>query len=120
ASQRSPFGRTSVYAYAPQGVTVVSDAEAGGARNAFVHDRRANLTAMVDANGRAMRMRYDTRGHMVGYTDRRGSVFEIAWNKEGTRPLRRTGPHRYDAPWAGDGHDRVRTQRPARALASLA
>src|SRR3982074_2769878 len=47
---------------------------------------------MVDARGRAMRMRYDAAGRLVGFTERRGGVWEIAWNEAGTRPVRRGGP----------------------------
>jgi RHS repeat-associated protein len=120
ASQTSAFGRISAYAYSPQGVTAVADQDQGGARNAFVHDRKGNLVSMVDAYGRAMRMRYDAAGHMVGFTDRRGSVFDIVWNEAGTRPVRRTGPLGYDESWAWDGQDRLVSHRLPSGSASYA
>src|SRR3984893_1002043 len=102
ASQRSSFGRVSLYAYSDHGLTVVTD-EAGSARNAFVHDRRGNLTSMVDAYGRAMRMRYDASGRLVGFTERRGGTWEVAWDEAGSRPVRRVGPEGFGEAFEGDG-----------------
>src|SRR5207248_10137779 len=90
ASQRSAFGRVSAYAYSDHGLTVVAGEE-GSARNAFVHDRRGNLTTMVDAHGRPQRLRYDDRGRLVGLTERRGGTWETTWDSSGSRPLRRVG-----------------------------
>ncbi|HEY4937486.1 MAG TPA: DUF6531 domain-containing protein, partial [Actinomycetota bacterium] len=106
ASQRSSFGRVSLYAYSDHGLTVVTD-EAGSARNAFVHDRRGNLTSMVDAYGRAMRMRYDASGRLVGFTERRGGTWEVAWDEAGSRPVRRVGPEGFEESFEWDGSGRI-------------
>src|SRR5205807_2512858 len=92
--------------YSDRGVTVVTDTD-GVARNAFVHDRRGNLTAMVDSYGRTMRLRYDDAARVVGWTERRGGAWELAWNAEGTRPVRRTGPLEWEERFEWDDEDRI-------------
>src|SRR5439155_8570892 len=77
------------------------------ARNAFVHDRRGNLTTMVDAHGRAQRLRYEAAGGLVGVTERRGGTWETTWDESGTRPVRRVGPEGFEESFEWDGEGRI-------------
>lgn len=104
ARQCSPFGRVSLYAYSGSGITVVTDAE-GCARNAFVHDAKGNLTAMVDAKGYALRLRYDDEGRLCGWTDRRGGDWTMHW--VGSNPVERLGPLGWSEKWLWDGRERL-------------
>ena len=109
-TQAGPSGRLSSYTYAEHGVTIVADAQ-GLARNAFVHDRRGNLASMVDAGGRAMRMRYDPAGRLSGWTDRRGGAWGVTWDESGTRPVRRSGPLGFAEAFSWDGSGRLVAHR---------
>ena len=62
--QTNEMGRTTRYEYSEHGTTLVSDT-VDGPRNAFTHDDRGNLTALVDGHGRAMRLTYDDRGNVT-------------------------------------------------------
>jgi RHS repeat-associated protein len=116
-TQEAPFGRTSHYTYGDAGVTVVTGPGPDAlteARNAFVHDRRGNLTAMVGADGATLRTRHDAQGRMVGWRDRRGSEWTVAWNGSGTRPLSRRGPEGWEESFEWDDEDRlVESRSPA-------
>ncbi|TMK51013.1 MAG: RHS repeat protein [Actinobacteria bacterium] len=104
--QRSAFGRVSAYTYSDHGLTVVAG-EGGTARNAFVHDRRGNLTTMVDADGRPQRLRYDADGRLVGLSERRGGTWETTWDPSGSRPARRVGPEGFEESFEWDGQGRI-------------
>ncbi|HWD72341.1 MAG TPA: DUF6531 domain-containing protein, partial [Actinomycetota bacterium] len=104
--QSSAFGRVSTYAYSDHGLTVVAGEE-GSARNAFVHDRRGNLTTMVDAHGRPQRLRYDASGRLVGLTERRGGTWETTWDASGSRPARRVGPEGFEESFEWDDQGRI-------------
>jgi RHS repeat-associated protein len=109
-TQAAPFGRTSHYTYGDAGVTVVTGPgphDTTETRNAFVHDRRGNLTAMVGADGATLRMRYDAQGRMAGWRDRRGSEWTVAWNGSGTRPLSRRGPEGWEESYEWDEEERL-------------
>ncbi|HEU5001761.1 MAG TPA: DUF6531 domain-containing protein [Actinomycetota bacterium] len=107
ATQVSPFGRRSSYHYGPHRVTVVTGDD--GIRNAFVHDQRANLTALVGADGRAMRLAYDASGHLAGWTDRRGESWSLEWS--GDHPVARYGPLGLEEAFAWDAAGRITERR---------
>lgn len=70
--QTNEFGRTTRYEYSELGTTLVSDT-VHGPRNAFTHDKRGNLTSLVDGRGRGMRISYDDRGRTTEVVDRDGA-----------------------------------------------
>ena len=78
--QENELGRTTRYEYSELGTTVVSDTIAGP-RNAFTHDRRGNLTAMVDGLGRALSLTYDEAGRVTSVRDRTGATTRYAFDE---------------------------------------
>lgn len=103
--QTNELGRTTRYEYSELGTTVVSDTVAGP-RNAFTHDRRGNLTAMVDGLGRALRLTYDDAGRVTSVRDRTGSMTRYAFDDRGNL-VERVDPDGLNATWAWDDADRL-------------
>ena len=102
--QRSPFGRTTRFAYLPGSVTVTSD-DAGGPANTYIHDA-GRLLAVVDGDDRQMRMHYDAWGNPVVTTERGGAVTIQEWD-ERARVVRRVLPTGAELAFAYDDADRL-------------
>ncbi len=103
--QTNELGRTTQYLYTDNGTTVISDTT-GGPRNAFSHDDRGNVTAVVDGTGRAMRLVYDERGRTTRITDRDGAVRRFAYDA-GDNLVERVDPDGRTARWAWDEWGRL-------------
>ena len=80
-----------------------------GTRQAMVHDRRGNLTAVIDADGSAMRITYDHDDRAVRIVERDGATWQHAFDHATGRLVRRTDPDGLSACWTWDEHGRVRT-----------
>ena len=106
--QTNELGRTTRYLYTGQGTTVISDTT-GGPRNAFTHDGRGNVTAVVDGTGRAMRLAYDDAGHVVRITDRDGAVRTYAYD-DGGNLVERVDPDGLTTAWTWDAAGRLLTE----------
>ena len=72
-TQRSPFGRTVTFSYAPDGVTVVAD-DSAGPTNVYRHDHAGRLIAVTDGHGHSQHTRYDAWGNPVEVVERGGGV----------------------------------------------
>jgi RHS repeat-associated protein len=77
-----------------------------GPRNAFTHDARGNLTAMIDGLGRSMRLTYDDHDRVTSVTDRDGARSRFEHDERGNL-TRRVDPDGAWAEWAWDGQDRL-------------
>ncbi|HKY16438.1 MAG TPA: DUF6531 domain-containing protein [Microthrixaceae bacterium] len=103
--QTNEMGRTTRYEYSEHGTTLVSDT-VDGPRNAFTHDNRGNLTALVDGLGRSMRLTYDDRGNVTRIVDRCNAVTEYSFDDRDNL-LTRTDPDGLSAAWEWDELDRL-------------
>jgi RHS repeat-associated protein len=108
-SQTSRLGRVTHYEYSPStgggGSTVTVD-PLTGVRNAFVHDRWGNLTAMIDGHGAVQRMRYDDRHRVVALTDRVGATWTYRFD-DADRLVERVDPDGLAMGWEWDALGRV-------------
>ncbi len=107
ASQRSPFGRQTRYAYLPGRITVVSDLD-GERSNTWIADQRGRLVRVADADGRRQAMSYDGFGNLVSVTERDGAVTTHGYDHRGRRVRTRT-PAGADLTFGYDAADRVIT-----------
>ncbi|MGQ0823502.1 MAG: DUF6531 domain-containing protein, partial [Actinomycetota bacterium] len=106
--QTSPHGRVSLYAYLPNGTTIVSDRD-DGPRNVYVHDRRGNLTSVVDGDGRALRLTYDGADRVVRIVDRAGAVTEHEFDRDANL-VTRVDPDGVRTEWTWDGTGRLTSE----------
>ncbi|WP_375430763.1 DUF6531 domain-containing protein [uncultured Friedmanniella sp.] len=107
ASQRSPFGRVTRYAYLPGRVTVVSD-EDGSRSNSWIADARGRLVGVVDAAEHRQSTSYDRWGNPVLLTERDGATTVHEYDLRGRR-VRTVTPSGADVTVGYDEHDRVTT-----------
>ena len=105
--QRSPFGRTTRFAYLPGRVTVVSD-EDGSRSNTWIADDRGRLIGVVDAAEHRQSTSYDRAGNPVLVTERDGSTTVHEYDQRG-RKVRTVTPSGADLTWGYDDADRVTT-----------
>ena len=105
--QRSPFGRTTRYAYLPGRVTVVSDAD-GTRSNTWLHDARGRLVGVVDADEHRQSMSYDAHGNVVMVTERDGATTVHEYDARGRRTHTVT-PSGADLTYGYDELDRLTT-----------
>ena len=105
--QRSPFGRTTRYAYLPGRVTVVSDTD-GSRSNTWIHDERGRLVGVVDADEHRQSMSYDAHGNVVLVTERDGATTVHEYDDRGRRTHTVT-PSGADLTYGYDGLDRLTT-----------
>ena len=103
--QTNELGRTTRYDYSEHGTTLVSDT-VDGPRNAFTHDHRGNLTAMVDGHGAAMRLTYDDADRVTRVVDRTGAVTTHTFDDRGNLTTR-TDADGLGQAWAWDDQDRL-------------
>ncbi|GAA3619405.1 DUF6531 domain-containing protein [Microlunatus ginsengisoli] len=106
-AQRSPFGRTTRFAYLPGRVTVVSDAD-GTRSNTWIADDRGRLIGVVDADEHRQSTSYDRYGNPVLLTERDGSTTVHEYDGRGRR-VRTVTPSGADLTWGYDEQDRVTT-----------
>ena len=106
-AQRSPFGRTTRYAYLPGRVTVVSDAD-GSRSNTWLHDERGRLVGVVDADGQRQSTSYDRWGNRVLLTERDGAATVHEYDGRGRR-VRTVTPSGAEVTYGYDESDRVTT-----------
>ena len=106
-AQRSPFGRTTRYAYLPGRATVVSDAD-GTRSNTWIHDEQGRLVGVVDADEHRQSMSYDARGNVVLVTERDGATTVHEYDDRGRRTHTVT-PSGADLTYGYDEHDRLTT-----------
>ncbi|HWL38321.1 MAG TPA: DUF6531 domain-containing protein [Frankiaceae bacterium] len=99
-SQVTPHGRTTTYEYGELGTTRIGDT-ADGPVNVMVHDRRGNVTAVIDGDGNAMRLDYDADGHVTRLVDRTGAETRYAYDAEGLL-TERTDPDDLAHRWEWD------------------
>ena len=104
--QTSPFGRVTEYGYEADGLTVITDER--GVRQAMVHDRRGNLTAVIDVDGSAMRLVYDHLDRVVQVTDRVGAVWAYRFDPDDAVDRLVAGRSRRDVRALGVGRARSR------------
>ncbi|HEY9290710.1 MAG TPA: DUF6531 domain-containing protein, partial [Microlunatus sp.] len=107
ATQRTPFGRLTRFAYLPGRVTVVSDAD-GTRSNTWIADRRGRLVGVVDSDEQRQAMSYDRNGNVVSVTERDGSVTVHSYDDRGRR-VRTVTPSGADITYGHDEQDRVTT-----------
>jgi RHS repeat-associated protein len=107
SAQRSPFGRTTRYAYLAGRATVVSDAD-GTRSNTWLHDARGRLVGVVDADEHRQSMSYDAHGNAVMVTERDGSTTVHEYDERGRR-TRTVTPSGADLSFGYDEHDRLTT-----------
>lgn len=103
--QTNEFGRTTRYEYSELGTTLVTDT-VHGPRNAFSHDKRGNLTALVDGRGRGMRLTYDDDGRVTQVIDRDGARRRFSYDDRGNL-AQRIDPDGLFAAWEWDKLDRL-------------
>jgi YD repeat-containing protein len=74
--QASRFGRVTEYRYGQgdTGAMTVIDGD-DGVRQAMVHDRRGNLTRVVDVDGSVMRFTYDDQDRVIEVVERDGATW---------------------------------------------
>jgi len=106
--QTNELDRTTRYLYTEFGTTVISDTT-GGPRNAFTHDDRGNVTAVVDGTGRAMRLAYDDAGRVTRVTGRDGAVRTYAYDDAGNL-VERVDPDGLATRWTWDDRGRLLTE----------
>ena len=105
--QTSPFGRVTEYRYERDGLTVITDER--GVRQAMVHDRRGNLTAVIDVDGSAMRLTYDHLDRVV-QVDRPGGRrvgLPVRPGRRVDRLVERVDPDGLSEHWEWDALGRV-------------
>jgi RHS repeat-associated protein len=105
AQQTSPFGRRTSFHYLPGRVTVTND-DAAGCANTYVHDRLGRLLAIVDGDDQRLGFSYDQWGNPVAITERGGAVTVQEWD-ERARLTRRVMPSGAQVAFAYDDRDRV-------------
>ncbi|QWC84613.1 hypothetical protein KLP28_13715 [Nocardioidaceae bacterium] len=105
ATQRSPHGRLTRYAYLNGRVTVVSDAD-GTRSNTWIADSKGRLVGVVDAHDHRQSTAYDRHGNPVMHTERDGAVTVSAYDDRG-RLVRAQTPEGADLHWGWDEHDRL-------------
>ena len=103
--QTNEMGRTTRYEYSELGTTLVSDT-VDGPRNAFTHDARGNLTALVDGLGAAMRLTYDEADRVTRVVDRTGAVTTHTFDDRGNLTSR-TDADGLGQAWKWDERDRL-------------
>ncbi len=106
-AQRSPFGRTTRYAYLPGRVTVVSDPD-GTRSNTWLHDTHGRLIGLVDAHEHRQSMSYDHHGNTVLVTERDGATTVHEYDDRGRRTHTVT-PSGADLTYGYDELDRLTT-----------
>jgi len=104
-AQRSPFGRTTRFAYLPGRVTVTSDEDDGPA-NTYVHDVAGRVLAILDGDEQRMSFQYDGWGNPVVTVQRGGAATIQEWDARG-RLVRRVLPTGAQLTFAYDAADRV-------------
>lgn len=106
--QTTEFGRIVTYGYDDAGSTVISDQH--GVRQAMLHDRRGNLTAVVDVDGSAMRLSYDDRDRVVTVVSKSGQVWGYDFDPDTGDLVCRTDPDGRQHSWTWDAHGRKITE----------
>ena len=106
--QTSPFGRVTHYTYQVPGATVIADDR--GVRQAMVHDRRGNLTAVVDTDGSAMRLTYDDADRVVEVVSKSGATWRYVFDPGTGDLLVRHDPDGRSQSWTWDDHGRPLTE----------
>ncbi len=106
--QTSPFGRITSYTYQVSGATVIADQR--GVRQAMVHDRRGNLTAVVDIDGSAMRITYDDADRAVRVVSKSGAEWRYDFDEETGDLLARHDPDGLTQSWTWDALGRTLTE----------
>ncbi|GGF42677.1 hypothetical protein GCM10011519_15710 [Marmoricola endophyticus] len=104
-SQRSPFGRTTRFAYLPGRVTVVSD-EDGTRANTWIADAKGRQVGVIDAHDQRQSTAYDAYGNTVMVTERDGTVTIREYDDRG-RMVREVVPDGADVTYDYDDADRV-------------
>ena len=104
-AQRSPFGRTTRFAYLPGRVTVTGG-ETDDAINTYVHDDAGRLLAIVDGEGQRTTFNYDAQGNLVLVSER-GGADTIQVFDERSRVVRRVLPVGAEQAFTYDEADRV-------------
>lgn len=103
--QRSEFGREIRYTYMSHGMTVV-DNEDGTYSNTWIHDSRARLIGIIDADHQRQSMAYDSFGNRVSVTERDGAVTVHGFDSRGRHVRTRTAEGA-DFTYRYDDYDRV-------------
>ncbi|GGF56773.1 hypothetical protein GCM10011519_33370 [Marmoricola endophyticus] len=103
--QRSPFGRTTRFAYLPDRITVVSD-EDGERANTWIADDKGRLVGVIDAHDQRQSTAYDAYGNAVMVTERDGTVTVREYDDRG-RMVREVVPDGADVTYDYDEADRL-------------
>ncbi len=106
--QTSPFGRVTSYRYDQTGTTVITDER--GVRQAMIHDARGNLTAVVDADGTAMRLTYDDADRVVKVVSKSGAVWQYEFDETTGDLVKRVDPDGLAMSWTWDDQGRKRSE----------
>ena len=105
STQRSPFGRLTTYVYLDSGLTTFTGDDE--IHQAMVHDRRGNMTAVIDADGRTMQLRYDELDRLVMVTDRAGQTWRYDYVGTASEVAAQIDPDGHRSTWAHDELGRV-------------
>lgn len=105
ARQVSQHGRVTTYRYSETGSTVITG-EDDGVRQAMVHDRRGNLTAVIDVDGSAMRFTYDRLDRVTHVVERDGADWSYVYDDRGDL-IRRVDPDGAMVRWQWDDQHRL-------------
>ena len=105
ASQRSPFGRVSRYAYMPGLITLVCD-ENGDRANTWISDEHGRLIGVIDSDGKRQSTSWDRWGNLVMTRDRDGGVSVSQYDERGRRTASLT-PRGLRTDWQWDDADRL-------------
>ena len=89
ATQLSPHGRVTRFAYLPGGITATSD-EDGSRANTWLHDRKGRLVGLIDADGRRQSTGYDQWGNPVLVQQRDGAMTVSAYDARGRLEIRQS------------------------------
>ena len=106
--QTSPFGRVTAYRYDETGTTVITDER--GVRQAMIHDARGNLTAVIDADGSAMRLTYDDADRVVTVVSKSGAVWQYEFDDITGDLVKRVDPDGSAMSWEWDDQGRKRSE----------
>ncbi len=103
--QVSPHGRLTRFSYLPGNITMVADPD-GTRSNTWIHDTRARLVGIVDADDQRVSLARDAYGNIVMATERDGSV-TVSEYDERSRLTARVTPAgaRIETVW--DHEDRI-------------
>jgi len=85
-TQLSAHGRTTVYRYGDDGVTVVGDID-DGPEATFKHDIRGNLVAMSGGLGAEARMAWDSYDRITNHVDRTGNETRYVYHPDASLDL---------------------------------